>query len=127
MGERGSPPSGKLAHGSTFASLNSLSQGFRPVAIRLLLLMLMLLNWATVPDSTERPGTEVSAVMAPIVFLPFALRYREEAIRRIRSALQSCTRCDYTLHLPIPAASPAATSFYLPCLNPMYGSMCLQP
>lgn len=84
-------------------------------AIRWCLLLLLFLDWSDLLDLAEDASLSAreACAMAPLVFFPLALRYREEVVRRIRLCYQRW-QANHVLppvsfHLPHPVltASPS--------------------
>lgn len=101
--------------------------------IRWLLLAFMFLDWTVLPDSADPcfstqhvQGIGPAVIVPVIVFLPIGLRYREEAVRCLLSAVHFWTPWNSMPTLPA-VTSMTAPRFFLPSLCPMYGLMCLQP
>lgn len=99
------------------------------MTIRWLLLTFMFLDWTVLPDCADGhfsaedvQGIAPAVVVPMVVFLPIGLRYREEAIRCLVSAVQFWSYWNSTA-----VTTTTAPSFFLPNLYPMCGLMSLQP
>lgn len=100
---------------------------------RWLFALLLVMDWTDIIDLAqyvERSGEQTSLLAQVVeevdVFVPIALRFREEAVRRIALDFQTWQEC-LVLSLPLPSENLAAPRFFLPRLHPMYGLMSLQP